>query len=122
MPVSMPDLAADLAAESADIDAMVDPLSDADWEIPTPAEGWLIRDQISHLAFFDERTVQSIVDPENFRVHMAEMLVWGFEFPDRVALDHRDVPAAELRAWWRRARQGAVQRAEGSAPSRAWPG
>jgi uncharacterized protein (TIGR03084 family) len=121
MPIRMSDLAADLAAESADIDALVDPLPEPDWEIPTPAAGWLIRDQISHLAYFDGTTVQSIVDPEGFQVHMREMLVWGFEFPDRVALEHRAVPAAELRAWWRRARQNLVDCAKDRDPGERVP-
>ena len=47
--------AADLAAETAVLDAMLALLSAPDdWELPTPAAGWTIRDQVSHLAFFDE--------------------------------------------------------------------
>ena len=43
----------DLEAESADLLSILGPLSAADWDQPTPAEGWTVRDQVSHLAFFD---------------------------------------------------------------------
>ncbi len=39
-------LAADLGAESAALDQVVDGL---DWSLPTPAEGWTVRDTVLHL-------------------------------------------------------------------------
>ena len=49
------------AAESAVTRALVAGLDEAGWHTPTPAVGWDIADQISHLAYFDEVTVQSVV-------------------------------------------------------------
>ena len=63
MPVDMTALAADLAAESAVTRALVAGLDEAGWHTPTPAAGWDIADQISHLAYFDEVTVQSALRP-----------------------------------------------------------
>jgi len=40
----------DLAAEHAALDAIVAPLSESQWSMLTPAEGWTIRDTIVHLA------------------------------------------------------------------------
>ena len=34
---------------------------------PTPAPGWAIRDQISHLWFFDQRAVMALTDPDGVR-------------------------------------------------------
>ncbi len=45
--MSGPDLAsilADLGAEHDDLDRIVAPLSADQWETPTPAEGWAVRD------------------------------------------------------------------------------
>ena len=50
MPVSMPALAADLAAESAVLRALLAGLDEEGWRRPTPAAGWTIADQVSHLA------------------------------------------------------------------------
>ena len=54
MPVSMPDLADDLADESAVLRALLVPLDEDGWRLPTPAAGWSILDQVTHLAHFDE--------------------------------------------------------------------
>ncbi|MGH2755904.1 MAG: maleylpyruvate isomerase N-terminal domain-containing protein, partial [Actinomycetota bacterium] len=53
----MPDLASlreDLRAEHDELDRSLASLTDREWDEPTPAPGWSVRDQISHLAFFDE--------------------------------------------------------------------
>ena len=71
MPVDMAALAADLAAESAVTRALVAGLDEAGWRTPTPAAGWDIADQISHLAYFDEVAVRSAVHPEQFQAELA---------------------------------------------------
>jgi hypothetical protein len=54
MPVDLPALCDDLAAEHAALDAVVAGLDDAGWSTRTPAEGWDVRDSIAHVAFFDD--------------------------------------------------------------------
>lgn len=51
MPADMRALLADLRAESDDLDAMIAPLDQEQYLLDTPAEGWCISDQVSHLAF-----------------------------------------------------------------------
>ncbi len=62
----MAPLCADLAAEHAALDALVADLAEAQWSTPTPAAGWSVRDQISHLWFFDQRAVMAMEDPAAF--------------------------------------------------------
>ncbi len=50
----MRDLVNDLVAEQAVLDAIVAGLSAERWETPSPAEGWLLRDCVAHLAEFDD--------------------------------------------------------------------
>jgi uncharacterized protein (TIGR03084 family) len=103
-----PDLAAlcdDLAAEHAALDALVAPLDASQWDLMTPAEGWAIRDQIHHLAWFDRNGVLAIEDPDGFNASMAEM-IGDFEgFETRLRAEAKAVPADELLAWWRAERQ-----------------
>jgi len=104
MPADMTALAADLAAESAVTRALVAGLDEAGWHTPTPAAGWDIADQISHLAYFDEVTVQSALDPERFKDELAEAEASGGINPDTIAARFRDRSGAQLLAWFDTAR------------------
>jgi uncharacterized protein (TIGR03084 family) len=104
MPADLPGLVADLAAETAGLDAILAPLSAKEWRTPTPADGWTIADQVSHLTFFDEAATRSATDPERFLAQTAELTALGGDFPDQVAARYRHLTAKELLEWFRRAR------------------
>ena len=61
----------DLAAEHADLDAIVAGLDEPSWEHPTPARGWAVRDQISHLGYFDRTAVLAGTEPVVFSATVA---------------------------------------------------
>jgi uncharacterized protein (TIGR03084 family) len=105
MAVSMATLVADLAAESAELTAILVPLAPDDWELPTPAAGWAIRDQVSHLAFFDEAASLTATDPDRFRAEAVQLMDAGPEFTEEVTREYRRLPAEELLAWLARARE-----------------
>jgi uncharacterized protein (TIGR03084 family) len=104
MPADMNALAADLAAESAVTRALVAGLDEDGWHTPTPAAGWDIADQISHLAYFDEVTVQSATRPEEFTAGLAEAAAGGGINPDTIAARFRDLSGAQLLTWFDTAR------------------
>ncbi|WP_163509739.1 TIGR03084 family metal-binding protein [Fodinicola acaciae] len=104
MAVSMTDLLADLAAETEDLRAILAKLADADWDRPSAAAGWLIRDQLSHLAFFDQAATLAATEPDRFRSDTAELLQHGTAFPDVIAERHRSMPRVELAEWFDTAR------------------
>ena len=56
----------DLAAEHAALDALVCDLPTRPGSAPTPAEGWAVRDQISHLWFFDDTARLAVTDADAF--------------------------------------------------------
>lgn len=102
MPADMTALAADLAAESAVTRALVAGLDEAGWHTPTPAVGWDIADQISHLAYFDEVTVRSAADPERFTAELAAAA--DTIDPDTIAARFRGRTGAQLLEWFDTAR------------------
>lgn len=102
-------LLADLTAESAVFDHLVAGLSASEWELPTPAVGWTVRDQVSHVAFFDEQAVLAASDPSRFRQGARELMALGADFPDRVAERYRDMSSGDLLDWLRRARAELIQ-------------
>lgn len=101
---SLPGLLADLAGETGSLLDMVGDLGPGDWDRPTPAEGWAVRDQVSHLAYFDDATLQAAIDPESFRRSAAGLVASGTDFPDRVAEEHRSMSPGELLEWFRGSR------------------
>ncbi|CAN5288618.1 MAG: TIGR03084 family metal-binding protein [Nocardioides sp.] len=57
-------LLTDLATETHLLRAAVADLSDQQWQAPTPAPGWTVRDTIGHLAWTDEAAIASATDKE----------------------------------------------------------
>jgi uncharacterized protein (TIGR03084 family) len=105
MPADLSGLTADLVAETAGLDEILSVLPPAQWRLPTPAPGWTIADQVSHLAYFDEATLLSIRDPDLFRLDAEALAGRGSDFPDQIAAEYRHLGPAELLRWFRAARQ-----------------
>jgi uncharacterized protein (TIGR03084 family) len=106
MPADIRALLADLAAETQVVRDMLVPLDDAGWDTPTPAAGWAVRDQVSHLAYFDEAATLAAADPDRFRAEAAELMALGPSFPDDIAGRYRDLSPVKLLAWFDDARNG----------------
>jgi uncharacterized protein (TIGR03084 family) len=107
-------ITADALAEHDDLRAILVGIPEGDWERPTPAAGWSIRDQLSHLAFFDGAARQSIAEPDAFRAALVEAAkdidgyvagalgygrgISGAELLDRFTGERRGLVAAALAA------------------------
>ena len=95
----------DLAAEHRALDTVLSRMTDAQWDLPSHAPGWLARDQVAHLAHFDEAAALAITDAEAFRADAAATRAGG----DRGGYEKqylgrgRAMTPAELRAWGRAA-------------------
>ena len=100
MPADLRALLRDLAAETVALDAIIGPLDEADWRCPTPAVGWTIADQVSHLAYFDDVAVLSATRPQEFIAERDRTEAAGGIDPDAVAARFRDLEPAALRDWF----------------------
>jgi uncharacterized protein (TIGR03084 family) len=110
---SLEEVCADLRAEHTDLDIYVGTLDDKEWDIPTPAEPWTIRDQISHLMYFDDRAMLAATDPDAFRAWrdgggLAEMLTE----PTADLMLGRNMEGTELLITWRDGREKMVSALE----------
>jgi uncharacterized protein (TIGR03084 family) len=105
MAIDMGELTADLAAESAELYEVLSMLAEPDWERATPAAGWTVRDQVTHLAYFDEAATTAATDPARFRAESYELTAGGDDFPDRIAARLRELSGAEAFGWLQRARR-----------------
>jgi uncharacterized protein (TIGR03084 family) len=100
MPADLNALADDLAAETVVLRELVAGLDEQAWRQATPAPGWSIADQVSHLAHFDEVAVQSAVRPREFRAELAGSDAADAFDPDVVAERYRMLPPAALLEWF----------------------
>jgi uncharacterized protein (TIGR03084 family) len=106
--VDLDALCRDLASEHADLDAVVSSIGAADWDIDTPAQGWSVRDQISHLAFFDEQASLATTDPEAFLAGLAAVTD-ADEFMEGPLRTARSKDPEDVLAWWRKERNASLE-------------
>lgn len=106
--LDMKSLCKDLTDEYDALDELVTPLSHEDWRRVTPFFGWTVKEQISHLAYFDRAARISIQGRDAFEAHMAELLKHAstydeiFDFANSEGVAMAD---GELLAWWRHERK-----------------
>ncbi len=101
----------DLLAEHADLDALVAGLDEDGWDVPTPAPGWAVRDQISHLWFFDQRALLALTDPVAFAEDARALLASGST--EASVVPGRSMSGRDLLDAWRRDRSALVETARG---------
>jgi uncharacterized protein (TIGR03084 family) len=73
VPIDLSALCDDLLAETADLEVLVAGLDPSGWNTPTPAEPWSVRDQIAHLAYFDDRALEAMADADRFLAGRAKV-------------------------------------------------
>jgi uncharacterized protein (TIGR03084 family) len=101
-------LLADLAAEEDDLDAVVAGLTEDQWRTPTPAAGWDVRDEITHLGWVEESARLAAADPDAFAKRFLEPALSDPDFEAKQMQRGRDLPGPEVLAWWRRERGAAM--------------
>lgn len=106
--VDLAGLIDDLGAEHADLDGVVAGLAPDRWDEMTPATPWTVRDQISHLAFFDEQGALAAADPGGFLESLAKV---GDPdaFMNGPLEKGRSLAGSEVLAWWRDARTNIIR-------------
>ena len=98
----------DLAAETADLVAILRSMSEPDWDQATPAEDWAVRDQVSHLAFFDETGTLAATDEDAFRASSKALMT--ATDPGAAGLTSgRAMTGADLLAWFERVRSEMIR-------------
>lgn len=100
----------DLSAEQNDLDRFLVDLSPTEWDTVTPAAPWTIRDTISHLAFFDERQVLAITDPDAFAAEINQRMAAGTEEYMSTGIERGRAKApADVLDWWRTVRRSEIE-------------
>lgn len=100
----MNSLCNDLREEHKILDNIVSSLAEKEWDKATPFGDWTIRDEISHLAYFDGTGRLAATDPAAFARHLEEIIKNPNFGADHI-LKGRSMPSAALLAQWRSDRE-----------------
>ena len=92
----------DLAEEHRALERVLERLAPSVFEQPTHAIGWAVRDQVAHLAHFDEAAALAITDAEALRAHFRRPENAEPAYLERA----RQLSHGDLLAWWRNASDG----------------
>ena len=103
MSTKLDEIIDDLQAEQAALGKMLDSLPVADWDRPSHSPGWSARDQVSHLAYFDEAAARAIADPEAFAAEVREAMQAAEGMEARYLERGRAITPAGVLAWWKTA-------------------
>lgn len=107
MNAQMLDVVADLRAEHDRLDARLRQLSSHEWDLPSAAPGWAVRDCVSHVAQFDDDAQIALRNPEVFTARAVRAATDPSGYL-AAGLDHgRSLPPHAVLAWWRE-RRGAL--------------
>jgi uncharacterized protein (TIGR03084 family) len=109
----------DLVDEHASLEELVRDLSEDQWDTPTASPGWTVRDQVSHIWFFDQRALLALTDPEGFAADAAALMAGGGT--DASVEPGRAVSGAEMLDRWRADRAELLRHARSVDPSTRVP-
>lgn len=69
----MKDICRQLAEEHADLDEIVKSMGESKWDMITPFDDWTIREEICHIAYFDDKARLAATDPDGFQRDMVKI-------------------------------------------------
>ncbi len=98
----------DLAAEQSVLDALVASLDEQHWATTSPAAGWNVRDEIAHLAFFDDVATASLSGGGEARFAELDAAMRAGD-TDFISSPGKGKSGREVLAWWRRARSAELE-------------
>jgi len=99
----------ELKDEQDELDRILEALDEPSWDLPTPAAGWSVRDQVSHLAFFDEAATTAVADPERFTESLSEIAADIEAFMKQPLVHGRRLPPQGVRDRWATARRSMLE-------------
>ena len=97
----MQEILADLKAEQQCLDQFLSTLSGSQWDLPSPAEGWTLKDSVSHIAHIDE-VATVLLRGDNTPLEIAAKVL--FKFTDIGVEKGRKMKYSEILPWWREVR------------------
>ena len=96
----MADIDDDYEAEQTELYEFLRGLDDEAWSTPTPAEGWDVRDQVSHLAHTEEVAHDTATGGPRSLGNETAKYATGDEFTEAGCEQGRAMAPADVLEWW----------------------
>lgn len=114
----MREILEDLKEEQESLVELLGELTDSQWDLPSPAQGWTLRDCVSHIAHIDEVAVQ-ILQGDLSPLEEAKRVLMGF---NEIGVKRgRSMSVAQILDWWQKAREEMLERLSGLDPKSRIP-
>lgn len=120
----MKEICSDLNWEHENLDALVSGLDPAGWQRVTFCDGWTVKDEISHLAYFDHTARLAATDADAFTRHIVEdfgHIQSNEELMEVSLVDGRSMAVEALLVWWRAERRQLMDALAGLHPKDRLP-
>lgn len=91
---------AELEHEQHDLEVLLQGLTPAQWRTPTPADGWDVRDQVSHLADTEQIAYDTVTGGPRSLNTEAEQYESAEAFTEAMCERGRIMDPAEVLRWW----------------------
>ncbi|HET8944312.1 MAG TPA: TIGR03084 family metal-binding protein [Dehalococcoidia bacterium] len=111
----------DLQAEQADLEKVLVGMREEDWDKPSHSPGWLARDQVSHLAYFDEAATLAMKDAAAFGEMVRQAMQDAANMESRYLERGRAMTPAGVLEWWRTASRDLITAARALDPDARVP-
>jgi uncharacterized protein (TIGR03084 family) len=123
--VSIPDLCVDLVAETVVLTeclaAGARRLGNTSGDTVTPAVGWNVRDQMTHLLYFDQAVTTAVVDPAGFETERADLMGRAEGAAEAVAAASRDMSMNDVATKFAEARAAMINAFSAADPATRVP-
>lgn len=97
------DVRDDLRAEHDALGALLSGIDEPSWRVATASPGWVVADQVGHLAYFDHAAALAITDPDLFAAHLGALMEGATDsgLDEYTLAPYRAMTPFELFADWR---------------------
>lgn len=97
----MQEILKDLIDEQETLDQFLTTLSEFQWDVPSPAEGWFLRDSVAHIAHIDDVAVSVLKEDFSSLKEASEL---GADFNEKGLQKGRSLSPYQILCWWRASR------------------
>jgi uncharacterized protein (TIGR03084 family) len=98
----MKEIIDDLRGEQESLDGLLATLKDEQWDLPTPAIPWTVKDSVSHIAYIDDVAIATSKG-DNSYFELAFKV--GYTFNEVGVEQGRAMKPSQVLAWWRKSRK-----------------